>query len=171
MTHRPTFVTSADPDTPDDFAALAAQPIGYWSGVAHDAVIRHIRDGMAGVDITQPQWWILNQVTGAGPAGRSRAELVERLGGTIGVEPDEIGRAADSLLARGWLTAGGEGDGGGQGALRLTDAGRAAKARTKELVDRMRTEIHEGITDEEYVGALRMLRRMIDNVAAARGAV
>ncbi|MBZ4317970.1 MarR family winged helix-turn-helix transcriptional regulator [Streptomyces huiliensis] len=164
MTNRTASVKPADPATPDDFAALAAQPIGYWSGVAHDAVIRHIRNGMAGVDLAQPQWWILNQVAGAGPSGRSRAELVERLGGTIGVQPDEIGRAADSLLARGWLTA------DEQGALRLTDAGRAAKARAKELVDRMRAEIHEGITDEEYVGALRVLRRMIDNVAAAQGA-
>ncbi|MBC2877869.1 MULTISPECIES: MarR family winged helix-turn-helix transcriptional regulator [Streptomyces] len=163
-THQPIGPRPADPNVPDDFAALAAQPIGYWSGVAHDAVIRHIRDGMAGVDITQPQWWILNQVAGAGPAGRTRDELVARLAGTIGVAPEEIARAADSLLARGWLTA------DEQGALRLTDAGRAAKARAKELVDRMRAEIHEGVTDEEYVGALRVLRRMIDNVAAARGA-
>ncbi|MFI0737844.1 MarR family winged helix-turn-helix transcriptional regulator [Streptomyces sp. NPDC021100] len=162
--HQPISPRPADPAVPDDFAALAAQPIGYWSGVAHDAVIRHIRDGMAGIDVTQPQWWILNQVAGAGSAGRTRDELVARLAGTIGVAPEEIARAADSLLARGWLTA------DGPDALRLTDAGRAAKARTKELVDRMRTEIHEGITDEEYVGALRVLRRMIDNVAAARGA-
>ncbi|MEU5128206.1 MarR family winged helix-turn-helix transcriptional regulator [Streptomyces mobaraensis] len=161
MTNRTASVKPADPNTPDDFAALAAQPIGYWSGATHDAVIRHIRDGMAGVDITQPQWWILNQVAGA---GRPRGELVARLGGTIGVGPDEIGRTADSLLARGWLTA------DDRGALRLTDAGRAAKARTKELVDGMRAEIHEGIPDEEYVGALRVLRRMIHNVTAARGA-
>ncbi|WP_171164456.1 MarR family winged helix-turn-helix transcriptional regulator [Streptomyces sp. I05A-00742] len=163
-TTQPISPRPADPATPDDFAALAAQPIGYWSGVAHDAVIRHIRNGMAGVDITQPQWWILNQVAGAGPAGRSREEIVTRLGGTIGVSADEIVRAADSLLARGWLSA------DGQGSLLLTDAGREAKARTKKLVDRMRAEIHEGITDEEYVAALRVLRRMISNVEAAGGA-
>ncbi|MFI9205763.1 MarR family winged helix-turn-helix transcriptional regulator [Streptomyces sp. NPDC053048] len=147
----------ADPHTPTDFDSLAAQPIGYWSWVAHEAVIRHIRTAMAHVDITQPQWWILNHVHNAGEAGLRREQIGERLRPVVGIGSPEIGQAADSLLARGWLTADGD------GLLHLTDAGREAKARTKEVVTRVRSEIHDGITDEEYVAALRVLRRMIDN--------
>ncbi|CAM5486369.1 MarR family winged helix-turn-helix transcriptional regulator [Streptomyces abikoensis] len=148
----------ANPAVPDDFASLAAQPIGYWSWVVHEAVIRHIRGAMARTDITQPQWWILNQVDGAGGDGLAPELLRERLGSVLGTTGDEIRLATDSLLARGWLAA------GDTGLLRLTEAGQEAKARTKELVTRLRAEIHEGIGDEEYVAALRVLKRMIDNV-------
>ncbi len=55
---RKTVLMPADPAAPDD--ALATQPIGYWSGLAHRAVIRRIRDEMARIDVTQPQWWTVN---------------------------------------------------------------------------------------------------------------
>lgn len=38
-------------------------------------------------------------------------------------------------------------------------------ARIKELVTALRAEIHEGITDEEWVAALKVLRRMKENLA------
>ncbi|MFD0383172.1 hypothetical protein ACFQ2B_14875 [Streptomyces stramineus] len=71
-----------------------------------------------------------------------------------------VGRAADGLLARGWLTA------DAAGRLLLTDTGREARGRIKELVTELRAEIHEGIPDEEYVIALSVLQRMIRNVEA-----
>ena len=55
---RKTVLMPADPAAPDD--ALATQPIGYWSGLAHRAVIGRIRDEMARIDVTQPQWWTVN---------------------------------------------------------------------------------------------------------------
>ncbi|MER5712166.1 MarR family winged helix-turn-helix transcriptional regulator [Streptomyces sp. NPDC002122] len=144
----------ADPAAADE--ALATQPIGYWSGLAHDAVTRHLRDAMARIDVTQPQYWVLNRVNG-GPSAPSREEVVSQLT-PLADEPHEIARVVDQLLHRGWLRA--------DDALRLhlTDAGEAARVRLRDLVTDLRAEVHAGIGDEEYVAALKVLRRMVANV-------
>ncbi|MFJ3951673.1 hypothetical protein ACIPXV_16730 [Streptomyces libani] len=49
----------------------------------------------------------------------------------------------------------------------LTDGGQAAKGRIKSLIDGLRSQIHEGITDEEYAVALTVLQRMIRHVGGA----
>ncbi|MEU7132720.1 MarR family winged helix-turn-helix transcriptional regulator [Streptomyces sp. NPDC046261] len=166
MTTTPqTAPAPADPNTPTDFASLAAQPIGYWSWVAHKAVIQHIRGAMARVDITQFQWWILNQADAAAGTGLTREQIRDNLCPVLDVGADTIAQSTDSLLARGWLAADEE------GFLHLTDAGREARARTKEVVTRVRGEIHDGITDEEYVTALRVLQRMIENVGGGQPAL
>ncbi|MEU7514855.1 MarR family winged helix-turn-helix transcriptional regulator [Streptomyces sp. NPDC042898] len=144
----------ADPAAADE--ALATQPIGYWSGLAHDAVTRHLRDAMARIDVTQPQYWVLNRVDG-GPSAPSREEVVSQLT-PLADGPHEIARVVDQLLHRGWLRA--------DDALRLhlTDAGEAARVRLRDLVTDLRAEVHAGIGDEEYVAALKVLRRMVANV-------
>ncbi|WP_306674876.1 MULTISPECIES: MarR family winged helix-turn-helix transcriptional regulator [Streptomyces] len=158
MTTTPTVPAIADPHASD--AELAAQPIGYWSGAAHRAVITHLRDSMARLDVTQPQWWSLNRVLVAGDEGVTRAAVAVQLA-EVADGPREVPRALDQLLHRGWIAA------DAAGALRMTDAGREAHARIKRLVTRLRSEVHEGVPDEEYVTALRVLRRMAANAAAA----
>ncbi|MET9678594.1 MarR family winged helix-turn-helix transcriptional regulator [Streptomyces sp. NPDC006482] len=150
----------ADPAAADD--ALATQPIGYWSGLAHTAVTRHLRDAMARDDVTQPQYWVLNRVNG-GPAAPSREEVVDQLT-HLADGPHEIGRAVDQLLHRGWLRMDDD-----AGRLRLTEAGEAARVRTRQLVTELRAEVHEGIDDEEYVAALKVLRRMVANIRGGAG--
>ncbi|CAL9507639.1 MarR family transcriptional regulator [Streptomyces sp. enrichment culture] len=148
---------AADPDAPDE--NLAAQPIGYWSGVVHKAVIRHLRDAMADLDITQPLWWTLNRLAVAGPDGASREALAAGLA-PLADDPDEIPRLPARMAYRGWVT---EDD---RGVLRLTDEGLAAHARMKELAAEVRTRLHEGVPDEEYAAALRVLRRIARNAEA-----
>ncbi|MEU3745975.1 MULTISPECIES: MarR family winged helix-turn-helix transcriptional regulator [Streptomyces] len=148
----------ADPAATDD--ALATQPVGYWSGLAHTAVTRHLRDAMARIDVTQPQYWVLNRVNG-GPAAPSREEVVSRLT-PLADGPHEIARVVDQLLHRGWLRT------DGTGLLHLTDEGEAARIRLRTLVTDLRTEVHEGISDEEYVAALKVLRRMVANIEGAQ---
>ncbi|MFD3533489.1 MarR family winged helix-turn-helix transcriptional regulator [Streptomyces sp. NPDC058664] len=143
----------ADPVAPDD--ALATQPVGYWSGLVHTAVTRRLRDAMARIDVTQPQYWVLNLVNG-GPGAPSREEVVGRLT-PLADGPHEIARVVDQLLHRGWLRA------DDARRLRLTDAGEAARVRLRELATDVRAEVHEGISDEEYVAALKVLRRMAAN--------
>jgi hypothetical protein len=115
---------------------------------------------MARLDVTQPQWWSLNRVLAAGEDGVARAEVAVLLA-EVADGPREVPRALDQLLHRGWLAA------DPAGALRVTDAGREAHARIKQLVTRLRAEIHEGVPDEEYAAALRVLRRIAANAAAA----
>ncbi|MFF8290913.1 MarR family winged helix-turn-helix transcriptional regulator [Streptomyces sp. NPDC016309] len=155
MTTTKTVPVPADPAATDE--ELAAQPIGYWSGVAHKAVIKYIRDAMARVDITQPMWWTLNRVDAGDDVTR---EVIVAGLADVADTPHDASRAVDHLLHRGWLRA------DGAGHLHLTDEGRAAKARIKELVTDVRARIHDGIGDDEYVAALKVLRRMAANAAA-----
>ncbi|MBP3081441.1 MarR family winged helix-turn-helix transcriptional regulator [Streptomyces sp. CHA1] len=144
----------ANPDATDDM--LATQPIGYWSGLAHATVTRHLRDAMAKLDVTQPQYWVLNRVNG-GPAAPSREEVVAQLT-HLADGPHEIARVVDQLLHREWLRI----DDGQL--LHLTNAGQAARARLRELAAEVRAEVHKGISDDEYVAALKVLRTMVANV-------
>ncbi|MFE8976219.1 MULTISPECIES: MarR family winged helix-turn-helix transcriptional regulator [Streptomyces] len=144
----------ANPAATDDM--LATQPIGYWSGLVHAAVTRHLRDAMARLDVTQPQYWVLNRVNG-GPAAPSREEVVAQLTHLADC-PHEIARVVDQLLHRAWLRI----DDGQR--LHLTDAGEAARARLRELATEVRAVVHKGISDEEYVAALKVLRTMVANV-------
>ncbi|MEV0370825.1 MarR family winged helix-turn-helix transcriptional regulator [Streptomyces sp. NPDC050636] len=144
----------ADPAVTDDM--LAGQPIGYWSGLAHTTVTRHLRDAMARIDVTQPQYWVLNCVN-AWPTAPSRAEVATQLT-PLADGPHDIARVVDQLLHRDWLRL----DTGQR--LHLTDAGEAARLRLRELVTELRAVVHKGISDEEYVAALRVLRTMVANV-------
>ncbi|MDQ8706134.1 MarR family winged helix-turn-helix transcriptional regulator [Streptomyces sp. LHD-70] len=154
LTGTPTDQAPADPGAADDM--LATQPIGYWSGLAHAAVTGHLRDAMARIDVTQPQYWVLNCVNG-GSEGPSRAEVVIQLT-PLADGPHDIARVVDQLVHRGWLRI----DTGQR--LHLTDAGEAARVRLRELAAELRAVVHEGISDEEYVAALKVLRRMVANV-------
>ncbi|MBB5481580.1 MarR family winged helix-turn-helix transcriptional regulator [Micromonospora parathelypteridis] len=159
LTDTTTDQAPADPGADDD--SLATQPIGYWSGVVHAAVTRHLRDAMARIDVTQPQYWVLNRVNG-GPVAPSREEVVIQLT-PLADGPHEIARVVDQLLHRGWLRI----DAGQR--LQLTDAGEAARLRLRESVTELRAVVHEGISDEEYVAALKVLRRMVANVGDNEG--
>ncbi|GHC37472.1 MarR family winged helix-turn-helix transcriptional regulator [Streptomyces cinnamoneus] len=151
-TTQTTQLETPNPDT----ANLAGQPIGYWSWAANKSVIRHIRSAMARVDITQPQWWVLNRVD-ATPDGKTRQELRDLLAASLGEGDDGIDIALDTAVARGWVR------GTDEGRFLLTDAGREAKERTMEVVVRVREEIHDGIPDEEYATVVRVLQRMVEN--------
>ncbi|MET8122625.1 MarR family winged helix-turn-helix transcriptional regulator [Micromonospora sp. NPDC005189] len=147
---------TADPSVAED--ALAAQPVGYWSGAVHRAVVDRLRDVMAGIDVTQPQWWVLTRVDIGD--GLTREDITAQLT-DIAETPYEVPRAVDQLLYRGWVEA------DDARRLRLTDIGRAAQGRIKELVTGLRAEVHEGIPDEDYVIALKVMRRMIGNIESA----
>ncbi|MFI1255526.1 MarR family winged helix-turn-helix transcriptional regulator [Streptomyces netropsis] len=153
-----TTTATTAPANPDN-TAVATQPIGYWSTATSKTVLQYIQSAMARLDITQPHWWVINHVNDS-DEGLTRDELRVRLGTFVDNGQEMVGRAADGLLARGWLTA------DATGRLRLTDTGQEARGRIKELVDGLRAEIHEGIPDEEYVIALSVLQRMIRNVEA-----
>ncbi|CAM3174894.1 MarR family transcriptional regulator [Stackebrandtia soli] len=148
----------ADPAVADD--ALASQPVGYWSGLAHSVVTAYLRDAMARIDVTQPQYWVLNRVN-AGDVPPTRHEVVAQLT-PLADGPHEISRVVDQLLHRGWLTVDAE------ERLRLSDSGQAARARLRALATDLRATVHAGISDVEYVAALKVLRRMVANVEADR---
>ncbi|NUU22352.1 MAG: winged helix-turn-helix transcriptional regulator [Streptomycetaceae bacterium] len=150
-------------DTTGDTAdhGLAAEPVGYWTGVAHREVIAYIRGQMAAQGLTQPQYWILRYLSthdlASNESGRTVAELADGMR-SFTLYGDDLAAEADALVARGWLTRDDD------GRLRITADGEAARARVKANAPAVRAVIHDGIDDAEYVAALKVLRRMIRNV-------
>ncbi|WP_441248270.1 MarR family winged helix-turn-helix transcriptional regulator [Kitasatospora sp. McL0602] len=157
LTGTTTDQAPANPNATDDI--LASQPIGYWSGQAHAVVTRHLRDAMAGIDVTQPQYWVLNSVKYQ-PAAPSRDEIAAQLL-PLADGQHEIPRVVAQLLHRGWLRT------DATDHLYLTDAGEAARTRLRELVTDLRAVVHDGISDDDYAATLKVLRRMISNIEAA----
>ncbi|RZQ60554.1 MarR family winged helix-turn-helix transcriptional regulator [Amycolatopsis suaedae] len=133
-------------------AEIAGQPAGYWTGVAHRAVIGHIRAALAREDLTQPHWWVLNQVA-ASPGTWTRATLAERLAGFADTDFTAV---AGNLVDRGWLAD--------TGTLRLTEAGEAGRARAKAHTADALDRIHAHISTTDYVTTVNVLRRMVDNL-------
>lgn len=74
---------------------LVKQPIGYWSGAASKAVVTNIRAGLGQFDVTQPQWWVLNQVA-TSENGRTREEVMVVLQGYLDVGAALAGRSTPS---------------------------------------------------------------------------
>ncbi|GGR70649.1 hypothetical protein GCM10010252_06050 [Streptomyces aureoverticillatus] len=138
-------------------ADLVNQPIGYWSSAAGKAVVHHIRTMLAENGLTQPQWWVLNQVVGH-EAGRDRKEVVEVLRGYLEFGEGPLHHDIDALIGRGLLSQ------EESGTLHITETGTALQQRVAASQGQTRGQIHEGIDDAEYVRALKVLQRMIYNV-------
>ncbi|MFF8642202.1 MarR family winged helix-turn-helix transcriptional regulator [Streptomyces sp. NPDC015345] len=140
---------------------LLNQPIGYWSSAAGAAVVTHIRTALAELGLTQPQWWILNQLLDAPPEGRDGAEVVAVLRGYLETGESALRHGIGALRDRGLLTE------DAAGRLALTAEGRALRDRVAERQRSILAQIREGVTDEEYVRTLKVLQRMIHNVGGS----
>ncbi|MFH8607814.1 MarR family winged helix-turn-helix transcriptional regulator [Streptomyces sp. NPDC018029] len=139
---------------------LVNQPVGYWSSAAGAAVVNHIRTMLAEMGLTQPQWWVLSQLVPA-PDGRPRDEVVGVLKGYLEIGEGALHHNINALHDRGLITE------DSAGRIALTEDGRALQARVAERQKAVRAEIHEGITDEDYVRTLKVLQRMIHNVGGS----
>jgi DNA-binding MarR family transcriptional regulator len=137
-------------------AELIRQPIGYWSWAASKAVVTRARAALAEIGTTQPQWWILAQVAGAGGA-RPRAEVSLVLRGYLDTGPEALEAEIDSTVAHGWITEDAD------GLLSLTEEGRARHREAAAVQAGLEAERRAGISDEEYLITLKVLQRFIHN--------
>jgi len=145
-------------------AEIAAQPAAYWTGVAYEALIAFTRARQAELGITQPQFWLLRNLSGndLSPDGQGRTvPELERAMSTYLRSEDDLAAEAEILLERGWLTR------DGRGRLWITGAGDEARADVKKHAPAVRDRIHQGIDDADYVTTLRVLQRMIENTGGA----
>lgn len=136
---------------------LVLQPVGYWSSTAGEAVVTYIRGGLAQLDVTQPQWWILGQVAGS-ENGCTREEVMAVLRGYLDEGDDALVSETDALLDRDLLVL------DHTDRLKLTAEGDAVYRQCTERQTAMRKQVHSEITDEEYLVTLKVLQRMIHNV-------
>ncbi|OKH88505.1 MarR family winged helix-turn-helix transcriptional regulator [Streptomyces uncialis] len=144
-------------------AELATQPAAYWTGVAYEALIAYIRAQQAELGFTQPQYWLLRNLSkndiSADGQGMTIREL-QRAMATYLREEDDLAAESEGLLERGWLTRDGE------GRLWITEVGDEARAGLKRHAPVIRDRIHEGIDDADYVTTLKVLRQMLRNTGS-----
>ncbi len=137
-------------------AELIRQPIGYWSWAAYKAVVTRTRAALAGIGLTQPQWWVLAQLAGADTV-RTRDEVARLLRNYLDTGAETMESEIDGTVVQGWITEDGD------GRLSLTPEGRALHRKAAALQDELWAERHTGISDEEYLTTLKVLQRFIHN--------
>jgi hypothetical protein len=141
-------------------AELAGQPAAYWTGVAYEALIAYTRARQAEKGYTQPQFWLLRNLSANDISpdrdGMTLPELREAMASYIRPE-DDLAAEAEVLVERGWLTRDAE------DRLWLTVAGEQARLDLARNAPAVRAALHEGIDDADYVTTLKVLRRLILN--------
>ncbi|RSM67706.1 transposase [Actinoplanes sp. ATCC 53533] len=145
-------------------AELAAQPAAYWTGVAYESLITFTRARHAELGFTQPQFWLLrnlskNDLLPAG-GGMTVPELRQAMSSYLRAEDDLAGEA-EILLERGWLTRDGE------GRLWITEAGEEGRVSLKQHAPAIRARMHEDIDEADYVTTLKVLRQLIRNTGGS----
>jgi hypothetical protein len=137
---------------PDD--ELVRQPIGYWSWAAYKSVVGYIRKNLATVGLTQPQWWVLNQL--GDPVGaHSREGLTQLLRGYLDVG-DELQVDIDDLIARNLIVDDGD-------RTSMTADGERVLAAAREVQRVVQAQIHDGVTDQQMLTTMKVLQQMIHN--------
>jgi DNA-binding MarR family transcriptional regulator len=128
--------------------------------VANQALIAFTRERLAEVGCTQPQYWVLRNLSekdlSVDGRGMTVAELRQVMRTYLRAE-DEVGAEVEVLVERGWVRR------DGAGRLWITEAGEEARVRVKAQAPAIRERIHEGVDDADYVIALKVLQRMIRN--------
>ncbi|MFY1661515.1 MarR family winged helix-turn-helix transcriptional regulator [Micromonospora sp. WMMD1274] len=141
-------------------AELAGQPAAYWTGVAYESLIAFTRARQAEHGLTQPQFWLLRNLSPndllPGGGGLTVPELRQAMASYLRAE-DDLDAEAEVLRERGWLSRDAD------GRLRITEAGEAARDRLKQHAPAIRARIHEGVDDADYVTTLKVLRQMVRN--------
>ncbi|MGW0916545.1 MarR family transcriptional regulator [Streptomyces sp. NPDC002784] len=141
-------------------AELARQPAAYWTGVAYEALIAYTRARQAEKGNTQPQYWLLrnlsvNDISPDGE-GMTLSELQAAMASYIRPE-DDLSAEAEVLVERGWLRRDAE------DRLWLTEEGDQARVDLARNAPAIRAALHEGIDDADYVTTVRVLQRLIRN--------
>ncbi|MFJ6351487.1 MarR family transcriptional regulator [Streptomyces sp. NPDC092046] len=141
-------------------AELAGQPAAYWTGLAYEALIAFTRARQAEKGYTQPQFWLLRNLSvhDISPDGQGMtvAELRRAMASYIRPE-DDLAAEAEVLLRRGWLTRDAE------DRWWLTEEGEQARVDLARNAPAIRAALHEGIDDADYVTTMKVLQRLIRN--------
>ncbi|MCF3180534.1 winged helix-turn-helix transcriptional regulator [Streptomyces polychromogenes] len=147
-------------------AELAGQPAAYWTGVAYEALIAFTRARQAEKGYTQPQFWLLRNLSAndISPDGEGMTvpELRRAMASYLRPE-DDLDAEAAVLVERGWLRRDDE------ERLWLTEAGEEARLSLRRNGPAIRAALHEGIDDADYVTTLKVLRQLIRNAGGTAG--
>lgn len=129
------------------------RPIGYWLKLVDRLIDEHFDGTLDEHGVTRRQWQLLN-LLGRGPA--TRDELNDALAPFLGGDGTTAGEI-DELVESDWVASTPSGFG-------LTPRGETAFERISEVVARIRADLSQGLSDEEYDVTVRSLERMSRNL-------
>ncbi|MGW6916637.1 MarR family transcriptional regulator [Kitasatospora sp. NPDC054939] len=141
-------------------AELAGQPAAYWTGMAYEALIAFTRARQVEKGYTQPQLWLLRNlsVNDISPDGEGMTVAELRKAMALYIRPeDDLAAEAAVLLERGWLRR------DDQDRWWLTEEGEQARTDLSRNAPAIRAALHEGIDDTDYVTTLKVLQQLIRN--------
>lgn len=130
------------------------QPLGFWTIRAGEAIRARTRGALREIGVTQPEAWLLHQVS-LHPQGADRDATVEKIGHND--TPEAIVDAIDSAAAKGWVLQ-------PDSRVTFTDAGSEMCRRVADLQTSLQAERMQGITEADFVTAIQVLQRTIENV-------
>ena len=125
------------------------KPIGYWLKLVDRLIEERFGQALAAHDLQRRHWQLLNTLA-AGPHAQS--ELDTALAPFAASTRPQV----TALIERGWVTEGGE--------LSLTDAGRQAHGTLSTQIMAQRSQILDGISQDEYTATVGVLARMAANL-------
>ena len=134
----------------------ALQPLGFWALRAGEAIRERTRGRLAELDMTQPEWWVLHQLS-MHPTGMAESEIVSVVGPNE--SDDSIVQAIATGTDKGWIDRSGNG-------VRLTDAGTEKFHAADEVQSQLNDERRQGVSDSDYATTIEVLQRTTANVGS-----
>lgn len=139
------------------------KPIGYWLKHLDGLIEADFERTLSDSGLARRHWQVLNTLS-TGP--KRLDELTEALRPFWGEGAITLDEVLDGLGRRGWVVRE-----GAEGPYALTPLGAEGHAAVAERIGEARRRIIDGVSDEEYLATVGVLRRMAENIeGAARAA-
>jgi hypothetical protein len=137
-------------------AMTGQQPIGWWVKRLDELLEQVVDLALAGEGITRRHWQVMHALGSGGMEEDALRSALSPFGG-----PVDVTAVLAELTGRSWVT------GSRGGWVELTEVGRAAHERLFGRIGRLRRQVTDGFTAEEYERTVAALRRMVANTERA----
>jgi hypothetical protein len=134
---------------------VETRPIGFWLKLVDRLIDERFAAIIEEHGVTRRQWQLLNVME---PAAATVDQLDEAIAPFVepGTEETAVEHLAE-LVDSEWITV-------SASVYSLTERGRAAFGRLQQVVDALRDQTSEGLTEEQYETTLVALERMAVNL-------
>jgi len=132
-------------------------PIGYWLKHTDEVITNRVDQVLGDHGFTRFRWQVLNMIYEAGTI--THQDVFKTLKTFIKV--DELDEILDGFVQEGWLVTNGD---GGATLLALTTAGKIKREDLFKRQSEVRKRALQGISDQEYVMVIDVLKRMVNNL-------
>jgi hypothetical protein len=134
------------------------RPIGYWLKHLDGLIEAAAERTFAEEKLTRRHWQIMNLLRESPQEEAGLTEAIRPFWGPGAITLDEV---TSELTRRGWLTQ------DDAGRYLLTPAGQAGHAAVEDKVRGIRSTLLTGLTEVDYLGTVRVLQRMAENLERA----